>query len=208
MSLNIEKICSWADTGKTRRNFKEGQRILEAGHILSCGKKINPQDESVILVTSFCLSTSQLKRFRPHTIQGKILRDGTIISMSCTCKAGLGEKCKHVMGTLLWIDRYFVNSHWLIYSFSQFFSEISCGQLQTWAPEFAWTVPNRLEMYLEIRLQRGCRPIFSSTLDMSKECGHQKKNLSSDARNVGWIQAICYTKKTKLWVYKISFWPS
>lgn len=105
MNFNLEQICSWANTDKTRRNFKEGERVLAAQHILSCGKKLNQNDDAVI-ITAFCLSTSQLKGSRPHTIQGKILNNGVIESMTCTCKAGPGEKCKHVMATLFYINGY------------------------------------------------------------------------------------------------------
>ena len=47
---------------------------------------------------------SSLKR-EPHEIKGEVLGSGSIISMTCTCRAGLGEKCKHVLGTLLYCYR-------------------------------------------------------------------------------------------------------
>ena len=37
-----------------------------------------------------CLSISSLKR-EPHEIKGEVLSSGRILSMTCTCEAGLGE---------------------------------------------------------------------------------------------------------------------
>ena len=76
-----------------------------------------------------CLSISSLKR-EPHEIKGEVLSSERIISMICTWKAGLGEKCMHVLGTLLYCYRlvsilliflhsisYYV-SDWLIRNFA------------------------------------------------------------------------------------------
>ena len=91
------------------------------------------------------MSTSSLKR-ESHKIKGEeVLSSGRIISMTCTCKAGLGEKCKHVLGTLLYRYRlvrilliflhlisYYV-SDWLIRNFALIYKfgvnnldELSC----------------------------------------------------------------------------------
>lgn len=113
MALSLEEICTWAETDKTRRNFMEGKRALAADHILSCGKNVAKSDNETLQITAFCLSTSQLKKSRPHTIEGKIKKNGTIISMSCSCKAGLGEQCKHVIATLLCIHRYLFSNFYV-----------------------------------------------------------------------------------------------
>ena len=49
---------------------------------------------------SMCLPTSSLKG-ESHELKRKVLNSGRIISMTCTCKADLGGKCKHVLETLL-----------------------------------------------------------------------------------------------------------
>ena len=99
MLLSKEEIYRWANTSDTKRNFKEGKRIGNAGHIIYCGKNIDFNGS--VRSSSKCLSTSCL-RGEPHEITGEISNSGQIICMICTCKAGLGEKCKHVLGTLLY----------------------------------------------------------------------------------------------------------
>lgn len=60
------------------------------------------ENEGHISIIAKCIGTSGL-RDDPHSIQGKIMNTGKILSMLCSCKAGEGEKCKHVMATLLFI---------------------------------------------------------------------------------------------------------
>ena len=38
LALSKEEICHWANTSDSKRNFKEGKRIINAGHIIYCGK--------------------------------------------------------------------------------------------------------------------------------------------------------------------------
>ena len=47
---------------------------------------------------------SSLNR-EPHETKGEVLSSGRIISMTYICKAGLGGKFKHVLGTLLYCYR-------------------------------------------------------------------------------------------------------
>ncbi|XP_066601766.1 uncharacterized protein [Prorops nasuta] len=61
-------------------------------------------DYNVIAITAFCMQTSHLKE-KPHEIKAKISKSGKIITVSCTCKAGLGERCKHAVATLLFCYR-------------------------------------------------------------------------------------------------------
>ena len=102
MILRKEEICRWASTSDSKRNFKEGERIINAGHIILCGKNID--FNGVVRLSAKCLSTSSLKK-EPHGIKGEVLSSEHLISMTCTCKAGLGEKCKLVLGTLLYCYR-------------------------------------------------------------------------------------------------------
>ena len=41
MILSKEEIRRWANTSGSKRNFKEGKRIINAGHIIYCGKNID-----------------------------------------------------------------------------------------------------------------------------------------------------------------------
>ena len=45
---------------------------------------------------------------RPHTIKGEIGAGGKILSMTCSCKAGLSEMWKHIVGVLLYVTRWVV----------------------------------------------------------------------------------------------------
>ena len=41
MILSKEEICRWANISDSKRNLKEGERIINAGHIIYCGKNID-----------------------------------------------------------------------------------------------------------------------------------------------------------------------
>lgn len=106
--LTISAICDWAGTNPRQRNFIEGERLLKAGHIFKCGRNSDENDSGVTSFTSYCLQTSKL-RDHPHQIDGKISMNGEILCVVCSCKAGLGEKCKHILATLLYCNRYIHN---------------------------------------------------------------------------------------------------
>ena len=36
--LTLKEIYSWAKTDSTKRNYREGKRVLAAGFIITCGK--------------------------------------------------------------------------------------------------------------------------------------------------------------------------
>ena len=97
-----EEICRWANISDSKRNFKEGQRIIIAGHIIYCRKNIDFNGS--VRLCSTRLSTSSLKG-ELHEIKREVSNSGGIISMTCSSKAVLGEKCKHVLGTLLYCHR-------------------------------------------------------------------------------------------------------
>ena len=102
MILSKEEICLWANTSDSKRNFKEGERIINADHIIYCGKNIDFNDS--VTLSAKCLSISNLVR-EPHKIKEEVLSSGRIISMTCTCKAGLGGKMSASTGTLLYCYR-------------------------------------------------------------------------------------------------------
>lgn len=104
MSLNIKEICDWAGTNPSQRNFTQGEKILSAGHLIKCAKSVFEESGEHIEITAFCMQTSNL-RDKPHEIEGKISCTGKILHMVCSCKAGQGEKCKHITATLLYCSR-------------------------------------------------------------------------------------------------------
>ncbi|KAK5642707.1 hypothetical protein RI129_008874 [Pyrocoelia pectoralis] len=96
----MEEICKWAGTNPVQNNFKQAERLLNANHLIKCGKS-SPNDGSCAAkVTALCLKTSNLTDV-PYEIVVKIGGDDSILSVVCSCKAGTGEKCKHCVATLL-----------------------------------------------------------------------------------------------------------
>lgn len=103
MLLTIEYILSWAETTNSARNFLEGNRIIYANHITSIGVKNDSSDECHVFAT--CIQTSHPKD-PCHDIEGRFKKiNGEILSVKCSCKAGLGEKCKHILGFLIYCSR-------------------------------------------------------------------------------------------------------
>lgn len=95
--INISAICDWASTNPKQKNFVEGERILKAGHIIKCAKNEDKDECSdTVSFTAYCLETSKLKE-APHEINGKVELSGKIISIQCSCKAGLSEQCQHIV---------------------------------------------------------------------------------------------------------------
>lgn len=65
--FSINEICEWAGTNPSQRNFREGENILRAGHLISCGKHKNETCESgSVKLTAYCLQTSQLHKEHLH----------------------------------------------------------------------------------------------------------------------------------------------
>ena len=56
--LSNEEICNWDNISDSKRNFKEGERIIIAAHIIYCGKYIDFNGS--MRLSSKCLSTSNL----------------------------------------------------------------------------------------------------------------------------------------------------
>ena len=65
MILSKEEICRWANTSDSKRNFQERERIINAGHIIYCGKNIDFNGS--VRLSAECLSISSLKR-EPYEI--------------------------------------------------------------------------------------------------------------------------------------------
>lgn len=106
MKVSMQEICKFANTQPSCKSFIGGEGLLNAGHVLHCGKvnSENASDNSVYKILAFCLQTSSI-RDSPHEINGKITKIGEILSMSCSCKAGLSGACKHVVAVLLYCNR-------------------------------------------------------------------------------------------------------
>ena len=102
MTITIQEICQCAETDPGKRNFIGGEKVLNAGHLTTCGKINNDNDAKNIELLASCIRSSGTTTNEPHKIHGQILRRGAIMKFECSCKAGKGERCKHVLATLLY----------------------------------------------------------------------------------------------------------
>ncbi|XP_046473194.1 uncharacterized protein [Neodiprion pinetum] len=100
--ITIQDICQWSGSTPSHRNFREGERLVAAKHLLNCG--IVKEDSDVFEISASCIQTSNV-RGSPHEIHGILGKNGEVKSITCSCKAGLGEKCKHIMAALLFCSR-------------------------------------------------------------------------------------------------------
>lgn len=101
MLLNITDILVWTGDNPKQKNIHDAQRILSAGHLIKCGINREKSDKNVNVITALCIQTSHMKE-KPHEINANISKNGKIISVTCSCKAGKGEKCKHAVATLFY----------------------------------------------------------------------------------------------------------
>ena len=72
MILSKEEICRWANTSDSKRNFKESERIINAGHIIYCGKNIDFIGS--VRLSAKCLQRTDITwKNRPYGRFGRIL---------------------------------------------------------------------------------------------------------------------------------------
>lgn len=57
MLLTLEKICEHAGRNLAQRCFVEGERVLQAGHVIKCGKYNQTGNSSDTHIKAFCLQT-------------------------------------------------------------------------------------------------------------------------------------------------------
>lgn len=99
MSLSIDEIMSFLKSDKSSNTMRQAMRIITSSkNLFFCGKSPNTGDRYEI--TARCLAVSSLHG-ETHEIKGKISKKGEIEKMTCSCKAGQSEKCKHIAATLL-----------------------------------------------------------------------------------------------------------
>ncbi|KAK0077610.1 hypothetical protein PV325_003677 [Microctonus aethiopoides] len=76
-----------------RDRFKYGKENEFTKQVISYN---NERSDTVSFTAYYCLKTSKLKKI-PHKIIGTDKLNGKIISVPCSCEAGLGEQCKHII---------------------------------------------------------------------------------------------------------------
>ncbi|XP_053599227.1 ankyrin-3-like [Microplitis demolitor] len=103
-NINYAEIFNWVGSNPAQKNIKDAERIIAAGHLLKCGKNIESINSDVVTFSALCLQTSHLKE-KPHEIEGSVSKSKKILSLKCSCKAGKGTQCKHVVAALLYCYR-------------------------------------------------------------------------------------------------------
>lgn len=88
--------------GKGKRTFVEGERVLNAHHLILCGftSRVNQH----LRIFALCSKTSGLKEL-PHELKFLIDKDKNSLSEKCSCVAGVEGKCKHGVALLLFLNR-------------------------------------------------------------------------------------------------------
>lgn len=112
--LTMQHICRFGATDPSKNNYCDAERINKTTkNLFSCGKELPQTGESLIKILAYCIPTSGVRTKEPHKIFGEITTDGKIQSMVCSCPAGEGEACKHVIATLLRCYKCvsFLNNH-------------------------------------------------------------------------------------------------
>ena len=86
--------------GERKRCWKEGEAVLNAGHILMCGIKSKTDEKLSIL--ALCAQTSSL-RGKPHEVLLELSANS--FAVVCSCKAGNSSRCKHCIAVLMHVNR-------------------------------------------------------------------------------------------------------
>jgi hypothetical protein len=86
----------------TKRPIREGTELLNAGWVTAIGIAPFPVENRII---GLVVQTSSISA-RPHEVKMDFLKKTyEYWKCVCSCKAGIGEKCKHIAACLLHINR-------------------------------------------------------------------------------------------------------
>lgn len=103
MQLSLTEIFVFTNSTHLSRKFIEGERLINAGHDIFCGKLQMEESNSTTFI-AFCLQTSNMRN-NSHEINEIITASGKIEDVLCSCKAGLSKKCKYSVAVLLHLSR-------------------------------------------------------------------------------------------------------
>lgn len=107
MKLSLIEYMRYIGGTHSSRCVYEGEEVLNAGHVILCGK-LSSSTQDKLHLCALCLQTTSLTS-DPHQIKGTLLKeDGQvqIEKMNCSCKAGNSGKCKHISAVLINCTRY------------------------------------------------------------------------------------------------------
>lgn len=104
--LSFLEIIKYIDTYNSSRTVVEGERILKARHIITCG--ISGKKQKKVNIFALCLQSSSIAA-DPHKIHGSFkIEDNQLLieEFNCSCVAGAGGQCKHIAATLIFCNRF------------------------------------------------------------------------------------------------------
>ncbi|CAI6344223.1 unnamed protein product [Macrosiphum euphorbiae] len=108
--VSLNEIYTFCNGTPITKNMVEGENILNSGHLIHCG--YTNKDDANINLFAMCLQTSAL-RDKPHEVYGTLSFQNEITwivsQIVCSCKAGASQTCKHIVATLLHINRSGIN---------------------------------------------------------------------------------------------------
>ncbi|XP_064479388.1 uncharacterized protein LOC135392609 [Ornithodoros turicata] len=103
--LPLSAVLRFLNCGVESRCFVEAERLLAARHLLLVGVK--GRDGNDVNVIALCLRTAGIHE-NPHSVEVCLSFEDSageeslrVLRSSCSCTAGLSEKCKHVSALLL-----------------------------------------------------------------------------------------------------------
>jgi hypothetical protein len=106
--ISLGQLCSYLSAEATSRCIVEGEQYLKNKLYRTFGFT-KWTEEGEVHIYSHAVQISDISE--PHTVKGVIVLDeeGTgvaeIKDFTCSCKAGLGERCKHISAVLLLLNR-------------------------------------------------------------------------------------------------------
>lgn len=111
--LKMQDIFQFCKCDPYSRNYNEGESVLAARHVILVGQRDSDADEHEINIYALVLQTSSLTS-PPHEIKGIIIKEEIfnkgriniklhLEQFQCSCKAGAGEQCKHIVAVLLYL---------------------------------------------------------------------------------------------------------
>lgn len=112
VKLSLNDLFNSLNAQPNSRCIREGECILDAKHIIACGteedKTAKRNTTTEVKLLALCLKTSALRE-NPHEVRATLsLLDSKLKpkELSCTCKAGQSQKCKHLAALLILCTRY------------------------------------------------------------------------------------------------------
>lgn len=100
---HLVKLSSiFAYIGNGLRVYEEGEKVLNANHIMFCGKTLF--NSKRLEIFALCIQTSNVHG-NPHELNLKVnFLTRSVIECRCSCVAGAEGKCKYSLALLLHVS--------------------------------------------------------------------------------------------------------